>query len=142
MKLIQPGEQEVIIGSGPSFSRVSNSWASSMIVRSAPKSVSKTRSKPSRRSAVIIWPVAGVPGASPKPSPMAARIDGAVCTTTCISGLAIASQTGPAERFSRNAAVGQTLMHWPHWMQTESSMLARWAGPTTVVNPRPCWLRL
>ena len=26
-------------------------------------------------------------------------------------------------------------MHCPHWMQTESSMLARWAGPTTVLKP-------
>ena len=48
----------------------------------------------------------------------------------------------PALRFSTKAAVGQTLMHCPHWMQTDSSMLAPWAGATKVSNPRPCWLRL
>ena len=43
----QPGEQEVIMGSTPPFcTRSRNSFASSMIVRSALKSVSKTLSNP------------------------------------------------------------------------------------------------
>lgn len=87
-------------------------------------------------------PVNGVPGGRPNPSPMAARIEGAVCTTTCLSGSARAAQTSSVADFSRNAAVGHTLMHWPHWMQTDSSIRAPWAGLTTVVKPRPCWLRL
>ena len=49
---------------------------------------------------------------------------GAVCITTCMSGSAMAAHTSRWLRFSRKAAVGQTLMHCPHWMQTDSSMLA------------------
>ena len=40
-----------------------------MIVRSAPKFVSKTLSKPRRCSAVTIWPVTMAPGSMPKASP-------------------------------------------------------------------------
>ena len=89
-------------------------------------------------------PVAGVPMGMPKHSPMAARMEGAGCTTMCLMprGSDSASHTRSVWSFSRKAAVGQTLMHWPHMMQAESSMCARLAGPTTVSKPRRCWLRL
>ena len=126
------------------WKRPRNSVASSMIVRSAAKFVSKTPSKPMRRSAVTSLPVTGVPIGMPKHSPIVARMAGAVWTTTCLTsrGRASASQTRSVWSFSRNAAVGQTATHWPHWMQTDSSMFARFAGPTTVWKPRPCWERL
>jgi len=60
-------------------------------------------------------PVAAVPGASPKPSPMAARIEGAVCTTDVHFGVGNRRPDGTGAAFSSTkAAVGQTLMHCPH----------------------------
>ncbi len=64
-----------------------------MIVRSAVKLVSNTRSKPARRRAVFIWKVTPVPGSRPKHSPIAERGAGAVWMTTCLVGSSIASHT-------------------------------------------------
>ena len=63
MTLIQPGQQEVIIGSLPSplVNLLTNSVASSTMVRSAPKLVSYTFSKPMILAAVGIFPVTEVP---------------------------------------------------------------------------------
>ena len=65
-----------------------------MMVRSAAKSVSNTRSKPSIRSAVTILPVLTEPGGRPKASPIATRTAGAVWTTTVLAGSFNARQTG------------------------------------------------
>ena len=87
MNLIQPGEHDVICGSTPpSVTRLISSLPSSIMVRSAVKSVSKTLSKPSILSAVTIFPVTRLPAGMPNSSPMAARTAGAVCTTTCLVG--------------------------------------------------------
>lgn len=83
----QPGEQEVIIGSAPPpLRRLSSSVPSSKIVRSAPKSVSNTLSKPRRRSAAASLPVTAVPIGIPNSSPSDARTAGAGCTMTTFSG--------------------------------------------------------
>ena len=66
-----------------------SSVPSSMMVRSAPKSVSNTLSKPRRRSAAAILPVTLVPMGRPNSSPKAARTAtyrvaaDVVCTVYC-----------------------------------------------------------
>ena len=64
-----------------------------MIVRSAAKPVSKTRSKPRRRSAAVIAPSTSVPGGRPNSSPRVTETAGACCTTTNFSGSCRASST-------------------------------------------------
>ena len=86
------------------------------MVRSAPKSVSNTLSKPSRLSAVAILPVTDVPMGIPNSSPSAARTAGAGCTTTYLFGSLSASQTLAVSSFSVSAPHGQTFMHWPQLM--------------------------
>jgi len=68
INLTHPGEHDVIIGkatsflsTSASFSLVNSSVPSSMIVRSAEKSVSRTESKPIFFKAVTIFPVTLVP---------------------------------------------------------------------------------
>ena len=88
MNLTQPGEQDVIIGRVPPLlKRCRSSLPSSMMVRSAVKSVSKTLSKPSRLRPATIFPVTRLPAGIPNSSPIAARTAGAVCTTTCLVGV-------------------------------------------------------
>ena len=102
----------MIIGSTPPFfTRSISSLASSMMVRSAAKSVSNTLSKPSLRSAATILPSQGEPIGRPNSSPIAARTAGAVWTSTTLSGSDSASNTSAVLSFSRSAPVGQTLMH-------------------------------
>ena len=73
--MTQPGEQEVIMGRVPPFfTRWMNSVASSIMVISAPKSVSKTLSKPRRRRAATILPSTLVPMGRPNSSPRAAPV--------------------------------------------------------------------
>ena len=135
--LTHPGEQEVNIGSTPPFwMRPSSSVASSMMVRSAPKSVSNTLSKPRRRSACVILPVTRVPMGRPNSSPSATRTAGAGCTTTNFSGSESASQTLSVSSRSRSAPTGQALMHWPQNTQSVSSMVFPNAGAITVLKPR------
>ena len=77
-----------------------SSVPSSMMVRSAVKLVSKTLSKPMRRSAVFISKVTGVPGSRPKSSPIAERGAGAVWITTCVSGSSMACHTSSVSSFA------------------------------------------
>ena len=120
--LIQPGEQEVIMGSVPPFfTRSTNSWASSMMVRSAPKSVSYTPSNPMRRNAAAILPSTLVPMGIPKHSPRVARIEGAVLTMTFLVGSFRASHTFWVSSFSPIAPVGHTVMHCPQEIQVVSA---------------------
>ena len=58
-----------------------SSVPSSMIVRSAAKSVSKTWRNPMRRSAAATFPVTFVPAGRPKKSPRETRMAGATCAT-------------------------------------------------------------
>ena len=82
-----------------------------MMVRSADQLVSKTLSKPRRRRALTIWPVAMSPGLPPKGSLMATRTEGAVCTMTIFSGSRRACQARSVSLFMVMAPVGQTLRH-------------------------------
>src|SRR4030043_1851139 len=76
---IHEGQQLVNIGKGPLFlMRCISSWASSMIVRSAPRTVSKTLSEPSSLRAATSFPSQNVPGGIPNSSPMVKRTEGAV----------------------------------------------------------------
>ncbi len=137
MKLTQPGLQEVIIGSLPPLVRRSmNSLPSSRMVRSAVKSVSNTLSKPIRRRAATILPVTMLPDFMPRASPRATRTAGAVCTTTCFFGSLIACQTTSVSSFSTIAPVGQTVAHWPQYVQGASSRPVMKAGATVVPKPR------
>ena len=111
---------------------------SSRMVRSAVKFVSNTRSNPIWRSAVTILPVTSVPGGQPKHSPRAARMAGAVCTTTVFFGSSRAAQTLPISSRSLIAPTGHTAAHCPHWTQTTSERFWENAGPITEVNPLPC----
>jgi len=92
--LTQPGEHEVSNGSftvsslstSAFFNRVNNSVPSSMMVKSAVKSVSNTLLKPIFRKAETILPVTRCPVSIPKSSPNATRVAGAVSTTTNLLG--------------------------------------------------------
>ena len=97
----QPGQQLVIRGSvPPDWTLRRNSVASSMMVRSAAKSVSNTPSKPSRRRAAASFPSTFVPMGRLNISPSPARTLGAVCTTTCFWGSPRAFHTRPVLSFS------------------------------------------
>ncbi len=91
------------------------------MVKSAPKSVSKTFAKPSLCSAATSWPVTIVPGGRPNISPMLTRTDGATWHTTCLPDWS-AVQTSSIDSFSLNAPVGQTIVHWPHETQGVSAI--------------------
>ncbi len=143
--MIHPGEQLVKSGRGtgcPStrafFSRVRSSVPSSMIVRSAVKFVSNTLSNPIWRSAVTIFPVTSVPAGMPKHSPSAARMAGAVCTSTVFFGSSIAAQTLSISSASLIAPTGQTAAHCPHCTHTTSDRFEANAGPMTDWKPRFC----
>ncbi len=58
-----------------------------MIVRSAEKPVSKTRSKPIARNAAVILPATSTPGGSPNSSPRVTDTLGACWTTTIVVGV-------------------------------------------------------
>ena len=92
-----------------------------MIVRSAPKFVSKTRSKPRRFKAATICPVTMAPGGRWNSSPKETRTAGATCTMTCFFGSCRASRTRCVSSFSVIAPVGQTRLHWPQRMQSVAS---------------------
>ena len=101
ISVVQPGEQEVIIGRVPPFCiRLTSSWASSIMVRSAPKTVSKTLLKPILLRAATIFPSTLVPIGRPKASPRPTRTAGAVWTMTVFSGSERAAQTASVESFS------------------------------------------
>ncbi len=134
--MTQPGEQEVIIGAGVwVMTRVTNSLASSVIVKSAAKSVSKTFWKPKRLRAATIFPSAFVPILSPNSSPKAARTAGAVSAIMILPSLRALSNLS-ISLCSIKAPVGQTSVHWPHWMQGTSLKERFSLGPTKVLNPR------
>ena len=118
------------MGSTPPFlMRSSSSVPSSMMVRSAPKSVSKTLSKPSRRSAAASLPVTRVPMGMPNSSPSATRTAGAGCTTTCLVGIAPGRPKPPRVlSFSCSAPTGQAMMHWPQLMQADLAQLHDQSG--------------
>ena len=141
-KFTHAGQQEVSIGSftlvSPSRCRVNlskNSEASSIIVRSAPKSVSNTLSKPRPRNAATILPVTSVPGSSPNSSPSAALTEGAVWTMTVFSGSPKALTTSHVASFSTKAPVGQTAAHCPQYVHTESLRFISIAVAITDSNP-------
>ena len=60
---------------------------------------------------------------------------GAVCTMTYLPWC-MAWSTLSISRFSDNAPVGQTSMHWPHCMQGTEANDRFSAGPTIVLKPR------
>ena len=117
-----------------------------MIVRSAVKLVSNTRSKPSRRSAPVIAPAASAPAGSPNASPTVTETAGACCTTTRLAGSRSAARTSGMWLRSVNAPVGQTTTHWPQLMQLETfrpsskavPILAREPRPIKSIAPTPC----
>ena len=130
MKLTQPGQQDVRIGSSPfPFSLSTNSFASSIIVRSAAKFVSNTLSNPSLLKAVTIFPSTLVPTSIPNISPRATLTAGATCTITCLSDER-ALQTSGIFDFSVRAPVGHTDRHWPQKVQVVSNMDLLKVDPT------------
>ena len=68
----------------------------------------------------------------PSDSPQAARTAGATCTTTVVSGSAMAEKTRSVSSRSRRAPVGQWVTHWPQRVQSVCSMGAPPATPTQV----------
>ena len=90
-----------------------SSDASSIIVKSAAKSVSNTLSKPNFLNAATILPVTDVPGTNPNSSPNAALTAGAVWTITVFVGSANFDRTSHVASLSTNAPVGHTATHCP-----------------------------
>ncbi len=119
-------EIEVSCGKGclPSFPVIlaTSSVASSTMVRSAEKLVSKTLAKPSFLSALICCPCTQEPTGMPNSSPRATRVAGAVWTITILPGSASAASTLAMLKVSVIAAVGHHKLHWPQWMQMKSSL--------------------
>ncbi len=128
--------------------RSSSSEPSSIMVRSAEKSVSNTYSKPTRRSAQARRSTVASSRGMPSSSPQALRTAGAICTSTILSGSAMASNTVSVSSRSRRAPVGQCVMHWPHATQSVLPIGARPRVPTAVCVarlvrsqiPKPCTL--
>ena len=85
---------------------------------------------------MFISKVSGVPGGSPKHSPMAARGAGAVWMTTCLVGSSMSRQTSSVGSLARSAAVGQRLMHCPQLMQTTSPSGLSMNVAILVLSPR------
>ena len=108
-----------------------------MLVRSAPTLVSNTLSKPSRRSAPAIRPSVSMPMGNSKFSPRAARTAGATCTTTNLSGSAIASFTSSHWGFSVSAPTGHTATHWPQLTQLAAARPFGDAGSMLASKPVP-----
>ena len=138
MKLIHPGQHDVKIGRfSPFVTRSINSADSSIIVKSALKSVSNTASKPSFFNAAASFLVTEVPAGIPNSSPIATRIAGATCTTTVLFSSLISSHTSLMYDFSVRAPVGQTATHCPQNVHCvlESGPIS--AGLTTAWNPLP-----
>ena len=134
--LIQPGEHEVMSGSGPPFCiLLMSSCDSSIIVRSAAMSVSYTPANPRCLRAVTILPLTLVPTGIPNASPRVTLMDGAVATITCLLGSARACHTLSVSSFSAMAPVGQTTMHWPHDTQSVLPRSSSNAQPTWVLKP-------
>src|SRR4030042_4179398 len=76
---IQDGQQLVNMGNGPPFLiRCISSFASSTIVRSAPKTVSKTLSQPNSLREATSFPSQKVPAGIPNSSAKVKRTEGAV----------------------------------------------------------------
>ena len=141
-KFTQAGQQEVRSGNftvgSPFLYLVSlsrSSEASSMIVRSAAKSVSKTLSNPNFLRAATIFPVTFVPGGISNSSPSAALTAGAVCTITFFLEWANAERTSHVASLSTNAPVGHTATHCPQYVHTESFKSISIAVATTESNP-------
>ena len=109
----QAGQQLVNCGSGAVFfvTRSMSSLASSMIVRSAAKFVSSTKSAPSLRSSATILPSTKLPSGRPKASPSAARTEGDVEKITIFSGSAMQSFTAAHSLRMRIESTGQTAAH-------------------------------
>ncbi len=120
----------------PFFSRSTSSLASSTMVISAARSVSKTALKPRRRRAETILPLTLVPMGRSKASPRVTRMEGAVWTTTCLWGSERARQTSLVLSFSAMAPVGQTTMHCPQETQATSPRFCSKAQPMWVAKPR------
>ena len=119
--LTQPGQQEVNMGSLPPFlMRSTSSVPSSMMVRSAAKSVSKTCLKPMRRRAAASLPVTLAPGASPKNSPRETRMAGAAWATRTFLPSCMVPMTRSMSETSCSAPIGQASTHWPQFTQEVS----------------------
>ena len=138
MNFTHPGLHDVIIGSTPPFVNLStNSFASSIIVRSAPVFVSKTLSNPSFFNAVTIFPVTFVPRPIPNSSPSATLTDGAVCTTTKLSLSFNFLSTNLVSSFSLKAPTGQASIHCPQKVQFTLFKLASLAVDIFELKPLP-----
>ena len=136
MYFIQPGLQEVIIGNVPPCVNLwINSFASSIIVKSAPVFVSNTLLNPNFLSDVTIFPVTFVPIFIPNSSPSAALTAGAVCTTTNVSSSFSFSHTKSVLSFSRSAPTGHAVIHCPQNVQLTSFKLWSPTVDTQELNP-------
>jgi len=137
MNFTQAGEQLVNMGSGPPVRiRWASSDASSMMVRSAEKLVSKTRLNPSRRRAAFRIPATSWPGFSPNSSARVTDTAGACWITAIRSGSARAARISSAWLRSTSAPVGQIMTHWPQLTQLDTLSPSLKAVPTTVLLPR------
>ena len=94
-----------------------NSFPSSIMVKSAPKQVSSTLSKPKRRREVTILPVISDPAGMPCVSPKEARTAGAVWAITIFEGSEMAAFTSFMCSFSFIAPVWQERVHCPQYAQ-------------------------
>src|ERR1035437_1632075 len=136
--LIQPGEQEVIMGKTPPVLILSiSSFPSSIMVRSAAKLVSKTLEKPNRRRPATICPVTRLPSGMPMASPIATLTAGAGWPKNPLSGWCKASQTSLTALFSIMAPVGQTNAHCPQLVQATMPMPKSRKVDILLFSPRP-----
>ncbi len=116
--------------------RFTSSVPSSMIVRSAAKSVSKTCLNPTRRRAAATRPVTFAPGSMPKKSPSDTRMAGAAWATTNFFFSCSTCITRSTTRTSCSAPVGHASVHWPQLTQVVSLRSISNGGSTMVSKPR------
>ncbi len=92
-----------------------------MIVRSAVKDVSNTRSKPMPAQRGHHLAVHVRAGLEPNSSASVTETAGACCTTTILFGIGQRrDHLARGSECSLSAPVGQTRMHWPQLMQLET----------------------
>ena len=131
------GQQDVKSGRfSPDSRRSSNSLDSSITVRSAPKLVSYTSSKPIRRRAATRRPSTFSPFLMPNLSPIATLTAGAICTTTRTFLSLSARHTGSTFCLIVIAPVGHTARHCPHPTQSVCARSLLNAGVTCILEPR------
>eukprot|EP00037_Helgoeca_nana_P029487 m.351874 g.351874 ORF g.351874 m.351874 type:complete len:376 (-) comp27983_c0_seq3:368-1495(-) len=107
-----------------------------MIVKSAAKLVSNTRSNPRSRRARTSLPVETEPGASPNSSPSATRVAGATCTIVVWVRALSAERTSRQTDCSVSAPVGHTSVHCPQLMHCVSARARSNAVVCSMPAPR------